>query len=64
MHDDCQRRHRGLKTVGFTVPLVVRLEGTEVEEGKKILASSGTAIITANGLTDAAQKVVAAANAV
>ena len=52
------------KTVGFTVPLVVRLEGTEVEEGKKILASSGTAIITANGLTDAAQKVVAAANAV
>ncbi|PHY00312.1 MAG: ADP-forming succinate--CoA ligase subunit beta [Planctomycetaceae bacterium] len=52
------------KTVGFTVPLVVRLEGTEVEEGKKILASSGTAIITADGLTDAAQKVVAAANAV
>jgi len=52
------------KTVGFTVPLVVRLEGTEVEEGKKILASSGTAIITADGLTDAAKKVVAAANAV
>jgi len=49
------------KTVGFTVPLVVRLEGTEVEEGKKILASSGTAIITADGLTDAAKKVVAAA---
>jgi len=49
------------KTVGFTVPLVVRLEGTEVEEGKKILAESGTAIITADGLTDAAQKVVAAA---
>jgi succinyl-CoA synthetase beta subunit len=48
------------KTVGFTVPLVVRLEGTEVEEGKKILASSGTAIITADGLTDAAKKVVAA----
>ena len=52
------------KTVGFTVPLVVRLEGTEVEEGKKILAASGTAIITADGLTDAAKKVVAAANAV
>ena len=51
------------KTVGFTVPLVVRLEGTEVEEGKKILANSGTAIITADGLTDAAKKVVAAANA-
>jgi succinyl-CoA synthetase beta subunit len=43
---------------------VVRLEGTEVEEGKKILATSGTAIITADGLTDAAQKVVAAAAAV
>ena len=52
------------KTVGFNVPLVVRLEGTEVEEGKKILATSGTAIITADGLTDAAQKVVAAAAAV
>ena len=51
------------KTVGFTVPLVVRLEGTEVEEGKKILAESGTAIITANSLTDAAQKVVAASKA-
>jgi len=46
------------KTVGFTVPLVVRLEGTEVEEGKKILASSDTSIITADGLTDAAKKVV------
>ncbi len=52
------------KSIGFSVPLVVRLEGTEVEEGKKILAQSGTAIITADGLTDAAQKVVAAANAV
>jgi len=51
------------KSVGFTVPLVVRLEGTEVEEGKKILAASGTAIITADGLTDAARKVVAAASA-
>jgi len=49
------------KTVGFTVPVVVRLEGTEVAEGKQILAESGTAIITADGLTDAAQKVVAAA---
>ena len=52
------------KTVGFTVPLVVRLEGTEVEEGKKILASSGTAIITADGLTDAAKKVVAASKGI
>jgi succinyl-CoA synthetase beta subunit len=49
------------KTVGFSVPLVVRLEGTEVEQGKKILAESGVAIITASGLTDAARKVVAAA---
>jgi succinyl-CoA synthetase beta subunit len=49
------------KTVGFNVPLVVRLEGTEVEQGKKILAESDVDIITADGLTDAAQKVVAAA---
>lgn len=49
------------RTVGFNVPLVVRLEGTEVEEGRKILEESGVAIITANGLTDAAKKVVAAA---
>jgi succinyl-CoA synthetase beta subunit len=47
------------KTVGFNVPLVVRLEGTRVEEGRKILAESGVDIITADGLTDAAQKVVA-----
>ena len=47
------------KTVGFSVPLVVRLEGTEVEQGKKILAESDTSIITADGLTDAAHKVVA-----
>jgi succinyl-CoA synthetase beta subunit len=51
------------KTVGFNVPLVVRLEGTEVEEGRKILASSGVNIIGANDLTDAAKKVVAAAKA-
>jgi succinyl-CoA synthetase beta subunit len=49
------------KTVGFNVPLVVRLEGTEVAEGRQILAESGMDIISANGLTDAAQKVVAAA---
>jgi succinyl-CoA synthetase beta subunit len=49
------------KSVGFNVPLVVRLEGTEVEEGRKILATSGMNIISATGLTDAAQKVVAAA---
>jgi succinyl-CoA synthetase beta subunit len=48
------------KSVGFNVPLVVRLEGTEVEEGRKILAESGVDIIAAEGLTDAAKKVVAA----
>jgi succinyl-CoA synthetase beta subunit len=47
------------KTVGFNVPLVVRLEGTEVEEGKKILRESGVKLTTADDLTDAAKKVVA-----
>ncbi|GIW87130.1 MAG: succinate--CoA ligase [ADP-forming] subunit beta [Isosphaeraceae bacterium] len=45
----------------FRVPLVVRLEGTNVEQGMKMLAESGRQIIVAKGLTDAAQKVVAAA---
>jgi succinyl-CoA synthetase beta subunit len=49
------------KEVGFHVPLVVRLEGTNVEQGRKILAESGLNIITATGMTDAAKKVVAAA---
>jgi succinyl-CoA synthetase beta subunit len=40
---------------------VVRLEGTEVEEGRRILRESKLNIITADGLTDAAKKVVAAA---
>jgi succinyl-CoA synthetase beta subunit len=48
------------KQVGFSVPLVVRLEGTEVEQGRKILAESGVDIIAAKDLTDAANKVVAA----
>ena len=46
------------------VPLVVRLEGTNVEKGKEILAQSGLKIIPAEGLTDAAKKVVAAAQGV
>jgi len=50
------------KQVGFNVPLVVRLEGTEVEEGRKILAESDVDIIAATDLTDAANKVVAAAS--
>jgi succinyl-CoA synthetase beta subunit len=49
------------KEVGFHVPLVVRLEGTNVELGRKMLAESGLNIITATGMTDAAKKVVAAA---
>ncbi|HZZ73895.1 MAG TPA: ADP-forming succinate--CoA ligase subunit beta [Pirellulales bacterium] len=49
------------KSVGFNVPLVVRLEGTEVKEGRALLANSGLKIISAEGLTDAAKKVVAAA---
>src|SRR5262249_58252126 len=49
------------KQVGFNVPLVVRLEGTEVEHGRKILKDSGVNIISATDLTDAANKVVKAA---
>jgi succinyl-CoA synthetase beta subunit len=49
------------KEVGFHVPLVVRLEGTNVEQGRKMLAESGFNITTASGLTEAAKKVVAAA---
>lgn len=49
------------KRVGFKVPLVVRLEGTEVEEGRKMLAESGIAVINATDLTDAAKKIVEAA---
>jgi len=48
-----------VKDVGVRVPVVVRLEGTNVEQGKKLLASSGLAITPANDLTDAAKKVVA-----
>jgi succinyl-CoA synthetase beta subunit len=49
------------KTVKLSVPLVVRLEGTNVELGKKLLAESGVAAITAEDLADAAQKAVKAA---
>jgi len=48
------------KELGVTVPLVVRLEGTNVEQGKEIMAKSGLAIISADNLADAAEKVVAA----
>ncbi|MEI9991039.1 MAG: ADP-forming succinate--CoA ligase subunit beta [Rhizomicrobium sp.] len=48
------------KEVSLKVPLVVRLEGTNVELGKKILADSGLPIVSANDLADAAQKIVKA----
>ncbi len=47
------------KEVNLSVPLVVRLEGTNVEAGKDILANSGLAIVPANDLGDAARKIVA-----
>jgi len=48
------------KEVGISIPLVVRLEGTNVELGKKILADSGLDIVSADGMADAAQKIVKA----
>jgi succinyl-CoA synthetase beta subunit len=63
----CDRIANGVveasKQVGLPVPVVVRLEGTNVELGKEILANSGLNIITADGMSDAAEKVVAAAKA-
>jgi len=50
------------KTVHLSVPLVVRLEGTNVEKGKCLLKESGVALITADDLADAAQKAVEAAS--
>src|SRR5207253_5525171 len=49
------------KTVKLSVPLVVRLEGTNVERGKQLIAESGLSVITADDLGDAAEKVVKAA---
>jgi succinyl-CoA synthetase beta subunit len=49
------------KEVGLSVPLVVRMEGTNVEKGKEILADSGLDIITASDMLEGAQKAVAAA---
>ncbi|MDP6926264.1 MAG: succinate--CoA ligase subunit beta, partial [Rhodospirillales bacterium] len=46
------------KDVSLSVPLVVRLEGTNVDLGKKILAQSGLPIVSADDLADAAEKVV------
>jgi succinyl-CoA synthetase beta subunit len=52
-----------VKEVGLKVPLVVRLEGTNVDLGKKILGSSGLNVIAADDLDDAAQKIVNAVQA-
>ncbi|MGL1959569.1 MAG: succinate--CoA ligase subunit beta, partial [Colwellia sp.] len=50
-----------VKEVGVQVPVVVRLEGTNAELGREVLKNSDVAIIAAESLTDAALKVVAAA---
>jgi succinyl-CoA synthetase beta subunit len=52
-----------VKEVGLKVPLVVRLEGTNVELGKEIVAKSGLNVISADDLDDAAQKIVKAVRA-
>ncbi len=52
-----------VKAVGLKVPLVVRLEGTNVEEGKAIIRDSGLNVIPADDLDDAAQKIVKAVKA-
>ncbi len=49
-----------VKDVGLKVPLVVRLEGTNVEAGKKIIADSGLNVLTGDNLDDSAQKIVKA----
>lgn len=46
------------KQVGLTIPLVVRLEGTNVELGKKLLNESGLNIVAADSMADGAQKIV------
>jgi succinyl-CoA synthetase beta subunit len=45
------------------VPVVVRLEGTNVEKGRELLGASGLKVVAATGLTDAASKVVKLAGA-
>ena len=47
------------KQVDLKIPLVVRLEGTNVEKGKEILKNSGLSVIPADGMKDAAEKVIA-----
>jgi succinyl-CoA synthetase beta subunit len=52
---------QAVKEVGLSIPVVVRLQGTNVEVGRQMLAESGMNIIAADDLTDAAQQAVAAA---
>jgi succinyl-CoA synthetase beta subunit len=63
----CDRVAEGIisaaKTVGVKVPLVVRLDGTNAEKGREMLASSGLNITPARGMKDAAEKIVAAVRA-
>jgi len=50
---------KAAREIGIQVPVVVRLEGTNVEEGKRILAESGLNLKVASGLKDAAEQAVA-----
>ena len=50
-----------VKQVGVSVPVIVRLEGTNVEKGRELLRNSGLAIISADDINDGARKAVAAA---
>ena len=52
---------QAVKEVGLTLPVVVRLQGTNVEAGREMLAKSGMNIMAADDLTDAAKMAVAAA---
>jgi succinyl-CoA synthetase beta subunit len=52
-----------VKEIGLKVPLVVRLEGTNVELGKQIISQSGLNVIAANDLSDGAEKIVKAVRA-
>ncbi len=54
---------KAVSDIGIAVPIVVRLEGTNVEQGRALLASSSLNILTAEGLKDAAQSVIEAAQA-
>ena len=52
------------KETGLSIPLIVRLEGTNVDQGRELIANSDLDVITAESLNDAAQKAVAAVAAV